>query len=1005
MEQKLKLDVQFIHTINFAMQQNYVPVVRKLIVTNLTDKNLNEVRISITFLPEFAQTYETVISLLEPGVPMELAPVKLLLNAEYLLSLTEKMAGTVQIEATIGDEVIGTVNDQIELLAYDEWPGAAIMPELLSAFVTPNHPMVGEVISEASLYLNKWTNNPSFTGYQRNNPNAVLQQMAAIYAALQAKKIAYIVPPASYEKTGQRIRLSHVVLEQKKGTCLDLAVLYASCLEAVGLNPLLILKRGHALTGCFIEEETFSEYIQDDPAAITKRMADGINEIAIVECTAFSAGKNIEFDDACVHGKAALADPDEFTLSVDVMRSRAGGIRPIPVRVEKEGAFSAIDYETDKQDKITDAPKEIVKPEELTEQIEQTEQIKEVPALRQQIWERKLLDLSLRNSLLNFRVTRSNVQLMCPKLSKLEDELSKGEDFKVLPCPNDFKESMRDSKIFEIENNRDMIEAITEAEFKSKRIRTFLEDAPLEQSLKYIHRKAKVSLEENGANTLYLALGVLRWYESDLSEKPRYAPLILLPIDIVKKVVERTYVIRLREEEPQINVTLLEMLRQDFGIAISSLDPLPLDENGIHLDLVFKTVRKAIMEKKRWDIEELAFIGLFSFNQFILWNDLRNRSEDIVKHPVVSSLLEGKILWEPLKDCLSAEELDDQLVPSEMATPLSADSSQLTAICAAAKGQSFVLHGPPGTGKSQTITNMIANALYQGKSVLFVSEKMAALSVVQKRLEKIGLAPFCLELHSNKAQKRAVLEQLDRTLGLGQLKKPEDYKEEAEQLHTLRQQLNLVMKEIHQKRSYGKSLFDAISDYETYLSYQGKVTFSTSQISNMSETTDKEWKELLRKLEVAGKEAGGIRNTPFTLFESRNYSLELREQIVEALKMYDQLIADLYQLSDRIALLYGMQKHQSRVYIDALLEINTNMMEAEEIIVPALKNKNLAFKNEAIRTLLEQGKKMQSLRKEIREQFEDGIFSYQSEKAKEALLEANKMWFLPKFMKENQLLK
>ena len=998
MEQKLKLDVQFIHTINFAMQQNYVPIVRKLIVTNQTDADLHDVRISITFEPEFAKKYEVVISLLEPEQPMELAPVPVVLNSEYLLSLTEKMIGSIQIEAMIEEELLDNVTSQIELLSYDEWPGVTIMPELLTAFVTPNHPMISEVLSEASVYLNQWTKSPSFTGYQRKNPNAVLQQMAAIYAALQARKIAYIVPPASYERTGQRIRLAHVVLEQKQGTCLDLAVLFASCLEAAGLNPLVILKRGHAVAGCFLEEETFSEYIQDDHAAITKRMADGIDELSVIECTDFVAEKYIEFDDSCEHGKAALAEAEEFLLAVDVQRSRAGGIRPIPVRIEEAGAFKTVEYGTDRQDKITDAPKE----KEVTEPLADTE---EVTVGKQQIWERKLLDLSLRNALLNFRVTRSNVQLMCPNLSELEDELSKGEDFKVLACPNDFKESIRDSKIYEIENSKDIIRSITEFEFKNKRIRTFLDESPLEQSLKYIHRKAKISLEENGANTLYLAIGFLRWYESELSEKPRYAPLILLPVDIIKKVVERTYVIRLRDEDPQINVTLLELLRQDFGITIPGLDPLPQDEHGINLNLVFQTVRKAIMEKKRWDIEELTFLGLFSFNQFILWNDLRNRTEDIIKNPVVSSLLADRLLWEPMKDCLNADELDEKLIPSEMAIPLSADSSQLTAICAAAKGQSFVLHGPPGTGKSQTITNMIANALYQGKSVLFVSEKMAALSVVQKRLNKIGLAPFCLELHSNKAQKRAVLDQLDRTLEIGQLKKPEDYEACAKKLHSLREELNQVMKEIHQKRSYGKSLFDAISDYENYLSYQGKVKFDTDRIAQMNESTDTEWKELLRKLEVAGKEAGGIRNTPFALFESRTYSMELRNQIIEVLTEYDHLIEKIYLLADRIAAEYGMHRHQSRAYIDALLTMNTNMLQAEEIIVPALKNKNLAFKDEAIRKLLGQGQRMQSLRKQIREQYEDGIFSYQVKKAKETLEESEKLWFFPKFMKQNQLLK
>ena len=175
------------------------------------------------------------------------------------------------------------------------------------------------------------------------------------------------------------------------------------------------------------------------------------------------------------------------------------------------------------------------------------------------------------------------------------------------------------------------------------------------------------------------------------------------------------------------------------------------------------TIRKSIMSKAHWDVLDYAFVGVFSFSRFIMWNDLKNRSEDILGNKVVKSLLSGQLEWQPV-DFDSIEDLDSTVKPSDMAVVCSADASQMKAIQASSMGESFVLHGPPGTGKSQTITNMIANALYQGKSVLFVAEKMAALSVVQNRLEKVGLGAFCLELHSNKAQKSAVLAQLERSL-------------------------------------------------------------------------------------------------------------------------------------------------------------------------------------------------------------------------------------------------
>ena len=145
---------------------------------------------------------------------------------------------------------------------------------------------------------------------------------------------------------------------------------------------------------------------------------------------------------------------------------------------------------------------------------------------------------------------------------------------------------------------------------------------------------------------------------------------------------------------------------------------------------------------------------MFSFNKFVMWNDIHSNADKLKENLVVASLIDRQDKQGLVGNAVDARDIDRESSPMDFAIPLDVDSSQMEAIVESSRGQSFILHGPPGTGKSQTITNMIANALYQGKRVLFVAEKMAALSVVQSRLEKIGLAPFCLELHSNKATKK-----------------------------------------------------------------------------------------------------------------------------------------------------------------------------------------------------------------------------------------------------------
>ena len=995
MENKISFSGNMTAQINFAMQQNYVPVFRNIVMTNNTEESLEGVRLRITFEPEFAKVFESAPVDIAPSESVEISPVNIIMLSDYLFSLTEKLVGSVTVESLIGDEVIASESRQIELLAYDQWSGMNFMPETAAAFVTPNHPKVQEILSAASLYLNKWCGDPAFTGYQTKNPNIVKQQMGAIYAALQEQNIAYTMPPASYEQA-QRIRMPDAVLESKQGTCLDLAVLYCSCLEAAGLNPLILMVQGHAFAGCWLENETFSDCLQYDMSAVTKRIVHGIDAISIVECTDFVAGKNTDFDSAEKHAASNLDDAEKFCFAIDISRTRSSGIRPVPSRVSDNGTFKAVDYGARKKSEITSAPNEI---EQMgiasAEGREVTKQV---------MWERKLLDLSLRNSLLNFRPTVMSVQLMISDLGVLEDQISNGEDFKVMPMPDDMTLQMSDSKIFEIENERDLISTIAESEFKSHRLRTFMKDTELEKIMKKLHRQAKVSIEENGVNTIYLALGFLRWYETEKSDKPRYAPIVLVPIDIIRKVQEKSYVIRMRDEDTQVNITILEHIRQLFGIDIKGLDPVPEDENGVNLQLIMNTVRQGILSQPRWDIVDYAFIGQFSFNRFIMWNDIRNRADELAKNKVVASLISGKTEWAGDDLYISPLDLDSKVAPTDLVVPLSADSSQLAAVYAASQGKSFVLHGPPGSGKSQTITNMIASALYQGKSVLFVAEKMAALSVVEKRLNKVGLGPFCIELHSNKAQKRAVLKQLEETLNVGRIKKPAEYKVQADKIAEMRKELNGTMEEIHKQRNYGCSMYDAAVRYEKNSSYGGKFTFTNEQIDAMSDTSYSAWRETLEGLVAAGLEFGDVTTTALGVCELTSCTPETRSAMEAKLGELKTALSaaetDTAQLSE-----FTGSSEMTFEQCKLAAEIITASASGEQLLPDIIADSRWNGFKEPAQELIATGKELSQVREELMSQFEPSVLDYNASDALVKWKTAQGKWFIGRSLGSSKLVK
>ena len=433
------------------------------------------------------------------------------------------------------------------------------------------------------------------------------------------------------------------------------------------------------------------------------------------------------------------------------------------------------------------------------------------PTTKQMIWERKLLDFTLRNNLLNTRLGRKVVPFITFGIEHLEDHLQNNEDYVIIPSPGK-KIEPNDEGMYDSPHQAAEYQNYVSEMIKDNKIASYLTETELQGALTYVYRTARTSLEENGANSLFLALGMLRWFENSKSEQPRYAPILLLPVDIIRKSGSK-FIIRKRDEDIIMNITLVELLRQNFSINLEMLKELPKDESGVDVQKIFSIIRLAIADQKNWCILEEAMLGLFSFNKFVMWNDIHSNADLLAENAIVSSLIAQCDKQEPSEESVDARIIDKTCSPKDFSIPLDVDSSQMEAIVESGRGRTFILHGPPGTGKSQTITNMIANALYQGRRVLFVAEKMAALSVVQSRLEKIGLAPFCLELHSNKATKKHFLEQMDKVLNVTKIKEPSEYASKAKELFAQRKSLISYMDALHQKGDNGLSLYDCISEY------------------------------------------------------------------------------------------------------------------------------------------------------------------------------------------------
>ena len=880
--EKVVLKIDYLPSLNYSMLMNGVDTCSKCVLDNVEDQDWHQ--ILITIKGEYIKEYTQRLEFIRSGQSVQISNLQILPDIQKLSEITEAIKTTFTITVEEQRGLLLQLEHPLTLLAYDEWAGVNVMPEQIASFVVPNNPLLSKVKVSAAQFLEKWTGSSQLDEYQTQDRNRVRAQVAAIYEALRSEGIVYSAPPASFEASGQRIRLADKVLTEKLGTCIDTSLLVASCLEACGIYPILVMMKGHVMVGAWLTPFVSPQIIGDDVSLLLKEAADGNNNLVLLESTAITSSDKVGFEDAVKNAINKLKDESQFNFFVDIHRCRLGNIRPMPQRILKNGIWT-FDNEGVEHQNATSYVNEL---NHYDLRLEDTGK----PTTKQMIWERKLLDFSLRNNLLNTRLGRKVVPFISFEIEHLEDHLQNNEDYVITPSPGKKvepnSEGLYDSQHQAVEYQDFVSEMI-----KSNKIVSYLTEAELQSALTYIYRTARTSLEENGANSLFLALGILKWFETAKSEQPRYAPILLLPVDIIRKSGNK-YVIRKRDEDIILNITLVELLKQNFKINLDVLRELPKDESGVDVKQIFTYFRRAIMEQKKWNVLEESMLGLFSFNKFVMWYDIHSNADKLAENTIVASLIENRDKQQISDEIIDARLIDKTSSPKDFSIPLDVDSSQMEAIIESGRGRTFILHGPPGTGKSQTITNMIANALYQGRRVLFVAEKMAALSVVQSRLEKIGLAPFCLELHSNKATKKHFLEQMDKVLNVTKIKEPAEYASKAEELFAERKSLISYMDALHQKGSNGLSLYECISEYLAIP--QDELHDNLPPEVGLTADFIEKCKNQLEPLETILGIVGIPENHPLYGLEPADNRLDTTDSIKRILQQYKQTLTSYIQM-------------------------------------------------------------------------------------------------------------
>lgn len=404
-------------------------------------------------------------------------------------------------------------------------------------------------------------------------------------------------------------------------------------------------------------------------------------------------------------------------------------------------------------------------------------------------WKRELLDTGKRNKMINYRETkRATLKILEPSAEDLFNQLAISEKTLTFQKPISKESDIRTYSILSLLETLSYTLPVTKGDIKTDG--TIVER---ERTLKNLRSKAKLAQEEQGTNILYLCFGFLYWKEHNRESSPWIkSPLLMMPVTLGLKSLNAPYTLTKGDDEIEINPTLDYLFNAEYNIDLPTFELKNKSSFGEYL----RTIEE-IVDRRGWKVVPEVSLGLLSFLKISMYHDLNDNRELLINNPVLRAMAGDRAAIGDLPAAAINYDFD-KANPEEWHEVVNSDSSQEEAILLSKMGVSFVMQGPPGTGKSQTITNIIAEALADGKKVLFVSEKAAALQVVLKRLTEVGLDDFCLSLHNYKANKKEIIDSIGANLSLQQEYVGDSVLRELTELFHDRQYLNKYANELHQ---------------------------------------------------------------------------------------------------------------------------------------------------------------------------------------------------------------
>lgn len=810
--------------------------------------------------------------------------------------------------------------------------------------------------------------NHPIIAYQNKDNEDKLKEIDALYRAVHEYGIMYSNPPHSVGKFFQNVRLPIDVLSNHEGTCLDFSILFCSLLLEVGFHPILVLIQGHALVGCFLDEhDNFRGFELRNAQELFELSINQDRKIVLFNAVDASSDSSTPFSFSKKNGENLIHNVSEVE-AIDVYSAQTrGSYASIPIK--QENGQLNLNIKPVQLDKDLAEENEVY----IGKEIEVNKHDKD----RFTTWKSKLLDLTTSNKLVKSFVADNEGNIKERKslsFAPLLPPIKANEIFELLKIADDTGSTIKVNTIDDfvtpngLSLDDDQCFDLTKKALKNNEIYILT----ITSVLKKIIAKSKSAMEETGSATLYLAIGDVSFNDSYSGRvkggKVIVAPLLLLPIELKKNTYGSSYTLIYDFSDIMINQTFFEYVKLKTNKGYDAIYEI-LSNPNIKLEDIVTSINSLNNRLVNARIDH-AWISNFTFHHYVMWKDINDRQEDLKENIIIKSLLDNKSLVDEddYFDSKTANELDDM---RNFAAPLPYDSTQLKAIVECGRGRSFVLDGPPGTGKSQTIVNMIVNAMYQGKSVLFVAEKAAALDVVRTRLTKLNLDRFMLCLYGDKMTKSSFFEDFKRCYNLTILDEETKFDELSNKIEKEKSLIKKELDYLHiktDKMIY--SLYEAVVNYKQFEEYHYGYDLDIEFLDNYTQNKDEFIKSTLSRIIDKINSVYDYFSNPLRFLNVTSYSYIDQENIKKEFEKLYELLRGYYSDVEEFKTALKLDVNVSLNHIKNLLPI-LNVVFYNDIPLTKLFNPTF-FENDSIDKGIKICKEMYDLSKKFENEYNMG---------------------------------